>query len=82
MLAAAALGLYVVLWVSPHLVFGAVAYMVFPLAFIWFGDAFGAYASGWRINASTPGIFVKLVGWILLFLTPLIVQTPSIRSGW
>jgi hypothetical protein len=45
--------------------------LLFPLACIWFGDAFGDYIGplpGPGINKRTPGWMVKLGGWCLLLL--------------
>jgi hypothetical protein len=61
------------------MVFAAIAYMILPLAAIWFGDELGGYSSGFHVNAPTPGIAVKLLGWVLLLLTPLVVYALKLR---
>ena len=51
------------------------AFTIIPLACIWFSDAMGGYTglmSSIPITAPSPGIFVCVVGWILLLL-PLII---------
>jgi len=45
--------------------------LLLPLACIWYGDEVGGYMGmlpGPAINRSTPGVFVKVGGWILLLL--------------
>lgn len=79
---AAAFCIYAALLQPPQLLVVALGYLVAPLAFIWFGDELGGCASRWRINKPTPGIFVKLIGWILLCLTPLAVHMVKTRSEW
>jgi hypothetical protein len=64
-----------------YLVLYAVAYMIFPLAAIWYGDEIGSYSSGWRINIPSPGILVKVIGWILLMFTPLCIYIGKLRLG-
>ncbi len=52
------------------LLFTAVV-LVFPLALIWFGDEFGEYVGmlpGPAINRRSPGLLVKIGGWVLLLL--------------
>ncbi len=79
-LAAAAAFCIFAVWLQPwHLIYAAIAYMVLPLAAIWYGDELGEYTSGWHINMPTPGVMVKILGWILLTLTPLAVYTLKLR---
>ena len=53
-------------------------FLLLPLACIWFSDAMGRYSSsgigmrGPAITGTTPGCFVALGGWLLLFL-PVII---------
>jgi CDP-diglyceride synthetase len=61
------------------LVVRALTYMFFPLAAIWYGDKLGSYTGSWRTNEPTPGIMIKIAGWILLFLTPVVIYTAKIR---
>ena len=45
--------------------------VILPLACIWFGDAMGGYtgpAGSIWINATSPGIMVQIVGWLVLLL--------------
>jgi len=44
------------------------AFLVFPLACIWYGEAMGSYSSPMRLTRATPGTFVVILGWILLLL--------------
>jgi hypothetical protein len=48
--------------------------LAFPLACIWFGDEMGEYTgSSFRpITKASPGIVVRLGGWVLLSLPALI----------
>ncbi len=63
-------------WLQPwDMIYPAIAYMLFPLVVIWYGDELGQYTSGWRLNTATPGIMLKIVAWILLALTPLALHT-------
>lgn len=59
---------------SWRLAVGACVYIGFCLVCIWYGDELGAYRGG-RINSPTPGIMIRIVGWILLLLTPLVVYS-------
>jgi hypothetical protein len=46
-------------------------YLLFPLACIWFGDAMGGFtgpAGTIGITASSPGVFVRILGWVILLL--------------
>jgi len=61
------------------MVFYAVAYMIIPMAAIWFGDEFGSFSSGWRLNMPTPGIMIRFIGWVLLIFTPLAVYAFKLR---
>jgi hypothetical protein len=67
---------------STRLVLVAIAHAAFSLAFIWYGDELGAYQSGWRLNTATPGIMIRIMGWVLLCLTPLVVYTARLRIQW
>jgi hypothetical protein len=53
------------------------AFLILPLACIWFSDAMGRYTgrfpiSAGGINQQSPGCLVCIVGWLLLLL-PLII---------
>jgi hypothetical protein len=51
------------------------AVLLVPLACIWYGDEVGGYVGmlpGPAINRATPGVFVKVGGWVLLLL-PVVV---------
>jgi hypothetical protein len=79
LVSAAAFCVFALLLQPTSMVIYAIGYMVIPLAAIWYGDYLGSFFSGWRLNLPTPGIMVKLVGWILLFLTPLAVYAFKLR---
>ena len=52
-----------------------VLFVIFPLACIWFSDAMGGYTgltTSWPITATSPGVIVCILGWLLL-LMPLII---------
>jgi len=82
LLLAAAFCIHSVFLHSSQLTVVTAGYVIAPLAFIWFGDELGGYASGWQINQPTPGVFIKLMGWVLLCLTPLVVWSVRIRLEW
>lgn len=61
------------------------AFLIFPLACIWFGDAMGGWTGfsrplGPRISQESPGCLVAFIGWILLFL-PLLIGIIVILSN-
>ena len=46
-------------------------FVLFPLACIWFGDAMGGFtgpAGTIGITGSSPGLFVCILGWVVLLL--------------
>ena len=48
--------------------------VIFPLACIWFSEAMGGYTgptTGIAITAPSPGLIVRILGWVVLLL-PLI----------
>jgi hypothetical protein len=48
-----------------------VAFVILPLACIWFGDEMGGYIGptwGAGITAPSPGLIVCIAGWLLLLL--------------
>jgi hypothetical protein len=55
------------------------AFLVLPMACIWYGDAVGSYVGG-RITHASPGIVVTIGGWFLLAL-PIILALVSAISG-
>ncbi len=68
------------LWLQPtSMMLVAIGYMILPLVAIWYGDDLGGFASGWRLNQPTPGIMVRVAGWILLLITPLAVYAFKLR---
>ncbi len=79
-------GIVALLYLASAIAFGnsqiilkMVAFLVLPLACIWFSDAMGNYTGFLTfprpaITQKTPGLFVALVGWVLL-LAPLIIVT-------
>ncbi len=64
----------------PNLILIAVGYMVLPMAAIWFGDELGSQSGLWLVDRSSPGIIVKILGWILLCLAPVAVHTFKMQS--
>jgi hypothetical protein len=51
-------------------------FVILPLACIWFSDAMGGFtglAIDIGITAQSPGIFVCIVGWLILLL-PIIIM--------
>ena len=51
--------------------FKVIAVVTLPLACIWFSDAMGGYTgptTGLWITAPSPGVFVCILGWMLLLL--------------
>ena len=57
--------------------FKVAMFTIMPLACIWFSEAMGGYTgptwNGPGISDSSPGIFVAIVGWIVLLLPIAIV---------
>ena len=50
--------------------------LLFPLACIWFGDDLGTYVGmlpGPGISKTTPGWMVRLGGWFLLLMPPVVL---------
>jgi hypothetical protein len=48
-----------------------IGFLVLPLACIWFGDEMGDWGGTMRLRAitsSSPGIFVVVMGWVILLL--------------
>jgi hypothetical protein len=76
---AAAFCAFALLLQPTSMVFYAITYMILPLAAIWYGDELGSFSSGCRVNRPTPGIMVKLIGWVLLLITPLAVYAFKLR---
>jgi hypothetical protein len=59
---------------SAHLTFRITCYIAFCLVLVWYGNEIASYRSG-RIDDTTPSIMVKIMGWILLLLAPLVIYT-------
>jgi hypothetical protein len=70
---------YALLLRPSTLVVYAIAYMVVPLAAIWYGDELGSYSTRWGFSRPTPGVMVKLMGWVLLLLAPVAIYTFGLR---
>jgi hypothetical protein len=55
--------------------FKVFAFVILPLACIWFADAMGGYTgqtwTGMPITAPSPGVIVCIVGWLVL-LSPVV----------
>ncbi len=51
--------------------------LILGLPCIWFGDELGGMVGGYlghaQITSQTPGSIVRFVGWLLLFLLPVLV---------
>ena len=63
--------------------FKAALFVILPLACIWFSEAMGGYTGPvWRavITAPTPGVFVCIVGWLMLLL-PAITGVVYVFTG-
>jgi hypothetical protein len=75
---AAASCAFAVLLQPAYLACYAIAYLIVPLGAIWYGDELGSM-SGLRLDKRTPGIMVKIAGWILLLITPLAVYAFKLR---
>jgi hypothetical protein len=56
--------------------------MILPPAAIWYSEEVGGISSGWRLNQATPGVVIKIAGWILLVLSPLAVYAFHLRLGF
>ena len=57
--------------------------VIFPLACIWFADAMGGFvgpASTIAITASSPGILVRILGWVVLVLPLVFVIVEIVRT--
>lgn len=52
-------------------------FLMLPLGCIWFGDELGGFigvgSKGIFISETTPGIFVQIVGWLLLLMPAVIL---------
>ena len=47
------------------------AFVILPLTCVWFSEAMGNYTGmmgSMPINQESPGVIVRLLGWVLLFL--------------
>ena len=86
-------GTIVMLWLIPWARRGGLgailmsaAFMLLPLAFIWFPNAFGVWTLGRlsiAIQKSSPGFVVRLVGWLsLLLCLTLLKILLGPRIGW
>ena len=61
---------------SAEQAFLALLFVLFPLACIWFGDAMGGFtgpAGTIGITAPSPGVFVRILGWVVLLLPAVFV---------
>jgi hypothetical protein len=58
-------------------------FLVLPLACVWFSDELGDYigqtGSGY-ITERSPGILVRIMGWLLLFM-PIIMVVVAVLNG-
>jgi hypothetical protein len=45
-------------------------FLILPMTCIWFGDEMGAFVSPYSYTKATPGVVVRIGGWILLLATP------------
>ena len=53
--------------------------LLVPMAAIWFPDALGGYVGG-RITCTTPGVFVRGAGWVVLFIPLLALLIIALRT--
>lgn len=63
--------------------FKVAAFVVLPLGCIWFSDTVGGYIGpAWRgaITGPTPGLVVRVAGWLLLLL-PAIIGIVYVFTG-
>jgi hypothetical protein len=60
----------------------AIGFMVLPLVAIWYSEEVASWSSGWRLNRPTPGIAIKVAGWLLLAVTPLAVYAFHLRLAF
>lgn len=64
-------------------IFGAIFWIVFALALIWFSDELGEYMGlirGSLVAAQSPGWLVRLFGWLFL-LAPLVYILHLLLTG-
>jgi len=63
-------------WGGSHDWLLLLAYLIMPMACIWFSEELGGFTGigphGIYISSPTPGIFILIIGWVLLFM-PIIV---------
>lgn len=62
------------------------AYLIICLGCIWFGDEIGSFvgigSKGIFISSPTPGVFMQIMGWLLLIIpiaVPLIMELPNLE---
>jgi hypothetical protein len=78
---------YLVLGFAAMGVGGAIlmaAFVVFPLACIWFGKELGDYTGSMSlqyINAKSPARLVELAGWVILLLAPAVFLVTRMLGG-
>ena len=80
LLLATSFAIYSVLLRPASLLIMAVVYMALPMVAIWFGDELGSVKGGFRqFDSPTPGVIVRICGWLLLLLTPIVVKCFKLR---
>jgi hypothetical protein len=66
------------IYASPAVLFRIICFLIFGLACIWFGGPLGSI-TGFRwignigVSQETPGSIVRLLGWIVLIVVPVIL---------
>ena len=67
-------------WLEPTtLPLFAAMQMALPLAAIWYRDELSDLLGHGRFRARTPGVLVRICGWILLLLSPFGVYAFKLR---
>ena len=60
------------------------AYLIIPIVCIWFSEEVGGFtgiAHGIFISSPTPGIFILIIGWVLLFMPVIVIGISSFVSA-
>lgn len=52
------------------LILAAIIQTAFPLAAIWYHEEISDMTGSGKFESTTPAIFIRILGWVLLLLTP------------
>lgn len=63
-------GFYAVYLQPTVLLLAAIVQVAFPLAAIWYHDELSTMTEYGKFDSVTPTIFIRILGWILLLMTP------------